>query len=681
MPSVPDPDHVKPWYLRNITEALALDETTGNVYVRTGFTGNIVIEGNVNIPGTVTVDSSPENPVHVHLDEIGTSGILNVPWMPVSIDGNSNVTVSGNVVVSSGNINANVSGNVNANVTGNVGIVGNVNVTQGTNPWVISRNNSVNSAGNPIYIDGNISGGNVTATNDPTALTAFQEPLAVGITPLLQGSSVYGLDPDFWSTTKLRGGDVTSTTYNLFQVSSGTSPGGYARLATSQYATYQPGQGMMFRWTAAFTNATNEYSGTKNASGITNIVQNTGPIDRESGFSIGYSGQTGTDPVTNADRTKIGILHRRAGFAETRQLTITTYPTGSQTATITLNGTAFTVSLTASTSTTYTAHQIASLLKENATASNLWDIQACDSIVTFVYYSPGAQSGTYSFSSTGTGTLAVGSFSQLQAGATPVDTWTYIDDWNGKVPASFDPAKLNVYGLDFRWLGAGRIRFFMEDPETGELVVIHSIVWTRDQTGLYPHIRNPAMRIVYRSGTTNTAITPSQNVVVSGASIMAGIQGIVNQTGMSQGYYSLNTSGFAKDTINHLISIQNPIIRNGLVNKSSLVIQDMTVSAQGNDPSIIFIVKNPVGTSNLLLFNPLPAADNTHFAQYSTTTVTEDLTQDNPANIQTLGINSSSQFDLRSFNITLAPGDIISVFITSTNALTRTGVAITWRVD
>ncbi len=28
----PEPTEVSPWYLRNITQALALDETSGNVY-------------------------------------------------------------------------------------------------------------------------------------------------------------------------------------------------------------------------------------------------------------------------------------------------------------------------------------------------------------------------------------------------------------------------------------------------------------------------------------------------------------------------------------------------------------------------------------------------------------------------------------------------------------------------
>ena len=94
----PNPTEVAPWYLRNINQALALDETSGNVYVRTGFEGNIIISGNVNIPGNIDA----------HISEIGTSGNLTVPWMPVSIDGNSAVTITS----------------------------GNITVAQGTNPWI-----------------------------------------------------------------------------------------------------------------------------------------------------------------------------------------------------------------------------------------------------------------------------------------------------------------------------------------------------------------------------------------------------------------------------------------------------------------------------------------------------------------------------------------------------------------
>ena len=107
----PDPSTVAPWYLRNINQALALDSLTGNVFIRTGFEGNIIISGNVNIPGNIDA----------HISEIGTSGNLTVPWMPVSIDGNSAVTVtSGNITVAQGTSPWVVSGNVNIGTMPNV---------------------------------------------------------------------------------------------------------------------------------------------------------------------------------------------------------------------------------------------------------------------------------------------------------------------------------------------------------------------------------------------------------------------------------------------------------------------------------------------------------------------------------------------------------------------------------
>ena len=67
--------------------------TTGNrLPVDIGNT-SISISGNVNIntPNTVTVSSTPQDPVHTHITEVGTSGILTFPYMPIS----------GNVVVTS----------------------------------------------------------------------------------------------------------------------------------------------------------------------------------------------------------------------------------------------------------------------------------------------------------------------------------------------------------------------------------------------------------------------------------------------------------------------------------------------------------------------------------------------------------------------------------------------------
>ncbi len=571
-------------------------------------------------------------------------------------------TIADGVLVNVSNDTLTVDGTVN------IGTIPEVEVKNDAgNPLAISKDNAANSVSNPIYVAG--AGGTTNIGNFPEAyVTAFEEPLAVTITPVQQAEAVYGLDPDFWIQSVRNGGSI-STSNSTWQVQSGTSAGGYARLATQNYVSYPPGQGIMFRWTAAFTaNGT-----TRNAYGVDNIVQNTGPIDREDGYSIGYSGST----ASNAER-KIGILHRRSGKAEIRELTITTAPTGTQTATITLDGVAYSVTITNSTSVSYTATQIATLLKANTTFINTWDVDACGGKITFIYYSPGARNGTYSFSSTGSGTIAVGTFAQIQAGAAPTDTWTYVDSWNGTVP-NFDPTKLNVWAMDMRWLGAGRVRFFMEDPTTGKMVLIHTQIYSSTQ--LTPHVLKPAMRVAYRCGTTNPAITPSQNVTVTGASIFGGIQGNIVQTSGSQAYYNTDSTNRSQNVVHHLLSIQNPVVRSNMVNKNSLIIQDLTVSAQGNDPSVLFIVKNAVGTSDYLVFNPLPGAGPFNFAQFSISNVTETLSLDQINNIQTLGVNSSNKFDLLPYNMILAPGDYVSVFLLSTSTISRTAVGMTWRVD
>jgi hypothetical protein len=92
--------------LQNLTNALYVDGNN-DIVVRTGFAGNIVISGNVNVPGTVNVASSPADPVHVHLTELGTFGNLTT-FVPVqgnvTVVNATPIPVTGNVTATIGNI-------------------------------------------------------------------------------------------------------------------------------------------------------------------------------------------------------------------------------------------------------------------------------------------------------------------------------------------------------------------------------------------------------------------------------------------------------------------------------------------------------------------------------------------------------------------------------------------------
>jgi hypothetical protein len=165
----PQPANVQPWYLRNITQALELDEATGNVFVRTnaavignvsvgnvaiGALGNIDISGNeMPVTGNVTVfQGTIPWSVTGNVNAVVTSGNVNVAITSgnVGIDGNI-AGITANVTVVDGGGSITVDGNVG--VSGNVGIVGNVNVTQGTTPWSVTGNVGITGNANVVLAD------------------------------------------------------------------------------------------------------------------------------------------------------------------------------------------------------------------------------------------------------------------------------------------------------------------------------------------------------------------------------------------------------------------------------------------------------------------------------------------------------------------------------------------------
>ena len=57
---------------------------------------NITITGDVNVGTTVTIQSSPEDPVDMHIRQVGNSGVLEIPYLPIG----------GNVVIYNSNSTA-----------------------------------------------------------------------------------------------------------------------------------------------------------------------------------------------------------------------------------------------------------------------------------------------------------------------------------------------------------------------------------------------------------------------------------------------------------------------------------------------------------------------------------------------------------------------------------------------
>lgn len=125
----------------------------------------ITIVGNITIPTTVSVASSPTNPVHSHITEVGSSGILQdegVPYMPVGI-GTTNLKLTYLPVGISALLNT------------------------------VTIGNTVSISNTSFYISG--FGSSVSIANTAFYISGFGSPISIANTVSISNTSFYITNP------------------------------------------------------------------------------------------------------------------------------------------------------------------------------------------------------------------------------------------------------------------------------------------------------------------------------------------------------------------------------------------------------------------------------------------------------------------------------------------------------
>jgi hypothetical protein len=234
--------------LLNVHKAMEyLDDGRPALRVKSNIQGDITITGDVTIPGTVTVSSTPEDPVHTHITEIGTSGILDVPYMPVG--GTVELSTSTLAALESINVQNTVTVTVNNFPTTST-------VFQGTNPWNITGTVAIaslpeveikNDVGNPIPVSGNVTAtltGTSTVTLGATASDAFGRLRVSNPYTLFDGGLRYGDDAFKWDQVDT-GSATSSFLPNESSILMATTGAGSAVRQTKQVFSYQPGKSLL----------------------------------------------------------------------------------------------------------------------------------------------------------------------------------------------------------------------------------------------------------------------------------------------------------------------------------------------------------------------------------------------------------------------------------------------------
>jgi len=292
----PEPTEVAPWYLRNITQALELDEATGNVFVRT----NASILGNVSV-GNVSIGA---------LGNVDLSGNS----LPVTVS-------SGNVTVYQGTTPWVISGNTV--VSGNVGILGNVNVTQGTSPWVVSGNVGITGTANVVLADDAnvVISGFSGATADAFGRLRVSEPFT-----LFDSQARYYDHGQFASNVAGTGNVVYVAAQSSYQLNVGSASGDSVLRETLKPFPYQPGKSQLTMNTFCFDTPK------------TNLRQRVGLFDANDGvffendgtynYFVIRSGSTGAEERVRQDSWNVDNLLGGGGTSNPSGITL--YPQRTQ---------------------------------------------------------------------------------------------------------------------------------------------------------------------------------------------------------------------------------------------------------------------------------------------------------------------------------------------------------------
>jgi hypothetical protein len=431
---------------------------------------------------------------------------------------------------------------------------------QGTAPI----GSSIADDADAIVVKSVISGvGNTTATvTDHRALqvtqpaegkTAFGELLTAHLVPIIQETFIYNINPyKFAQRDNQSGSSAISSSMLVCQTGAAANSSGCVETLTR--VKYEAGIGIRSRFTGLFT------------TGVANSSQLIGIGESGSGFYFGYNG------------TSFGVLRRNGGVPEIRTLTITTASSTTENVTVTLNGTAVSVAVTNSGVITTTANEIAA--KDYSDVGRGWDATAVGSTVIFTSWDSSSRTGTYSVS----GTTIVGSFAQTLAGVAPTDTWVAQADWNGDdnfdgtglTGVTLDPTKGNVFQIDFQYLGFGAIRFYIEDPDDGELHLVHQIAYANANT--VPSLENPSLPLrVIAENTSNTS-----NITIKSASMAAFSDGNRVNVGINRGIEHNATISSSGNT--PITSWRVAEIYQGKMNKSTVKINIVACSVEHTKP-------------------------------------------------------------------------------------------------
>jgi hypothetical protein len=394
---------------------------------------------------------------------------------------------------------------------------------------------------------------------------SFGETITAHKTPSIQIANKYEQDPLLMDSMEVFSatGGTADNSVNLFRCQTGTSIGGYGVVRSKNTINYRAGQGVEAQFTASFT------------TGVALSLQFGGMFSLTETLAFGFDG------------VDFSCLHSYGGAAEVQLITVTA--TGAGTTTVTLDGDAVGITTTAGTVQTV-AEELRAGLFADSTLTAKWRFEQVDDMVYCISKSVGNKTNTMSVTGASTATIT-----EQTTGVVKTDAHTAQSAWNVTTSPfeGFDPTKLNVYKIQFGYLGAANINYFIYNPNTGSFVLVHSIKWAN--TSNITHIGSPNLKVGWTSASLGASGT---NLTVTGASASLMNEGDEKSEDDTFAFTAQKSS--VDTTQTNIITIKNRVVYADRFNLGKVKILRLSIDNDHTKGLSVKILRNATisGTAN-----------------------------------------------------------------------------------
>lgn len=243
-----------------------------------------------------------------------------------------------------------------------------------------------------------------------------------------------------------------------------------------------------------------------------------------------------------------------------------------------------------------------------------------------------------------------------------------VMDGTGSLPV-INTARLNLFTIEYTYLGAGNITFSMAQPTDGFFYKFHSISYPNQN--IVPSIGNPILPICLECDNSGEA----NDVTIQSGSVAIFIGGENAQPGLILNSFEHTQTGVT--ALANVLTVRNNATYQGKTNFNILYPSDMSFAVTGgNKNSVVSLILNP-SVAGTPAFTAIDANTSIAYTDIAGTTVTNGRVIISFA----LGKEDSGVFSISNVGLFLVPGDTLCVAVSTTGTATECLASIAWGED